>query len=54
MLGFLFARWGVALIIALSPGSIPRLNEVSIDGRVLLFTFAAHRLRRRVLGSVDG
>jgi predicted permease len=52
LLGFLFARWGVALIIASSPGDIPRLDEVSIDGRVLLFTFAASLLTGMLFGLV--
>jgi len=52
LLGFLFARWGVALIIAFSPGDIPRLDEVSIDGRVLLFTFAASLLTGMLFGLV--
>jgi putative ABC transport system permease protein len=36
--GILLARWGLAAIIALSPGNIPRLEEVGLDRRVLLFT----------------
>ena len=36
--GILLARWGLAAIIAVSPGDIPRLEEVSLDWRVLLFT----------------
>jgi predicted permease len=37
-LGVLFAGWGVDALIALSPESVPRLNEVVLDRRVLLFT----------------
>jgi putative ABC transport system permease protein len=36
--GILLARWGLAAIIAISPGDIPRLDEVGLDWRVLLFT----------------
>ena len=36
--GILLARWGLAAIIALSPGNIPRLEEVGLDRRVLMFT----------------
>ncbi|HST19679.1 MAG TPA: ABC transporter permease [Blastocatellia bacterium] len=41
LLGTLLARWSVGLIIAFSPSNIPRLDEVSIDGRVLAFTLLA-------------
>ncbi|HEX8140381.1 MAG TPA: ABC transporter permease [Pyrinomonadaceae bacterium] len=36
--GLLIAMWGVDLFVALSPGDIPRLNEVGVDGRLLGFT----------------
>jgi putative ABC transport system permease protein len=36
--GLLIAMWGVDLFVGLSPGDIPRLNEVGIDGRLLGFT----------------
>ncbi|HEV8336570.1 MAG TPA: ABC transporter permease [Candidatus Polarisedimenticolia bacterium] len=39
-LGLLLAYWGVAGIVAWIPSSIPRLEEVGVDGRVLLFTAA--------------
>ena len=38
-LGLLLALWGIEALVALAPGDIPRLNEVSLDARVLLFTF---------------
>ncbi|HJQ22475.1 MAG TPA: ABC transporter permease [Blastocatellia bacterium] len=38
-LGLLLALWGVEALVALSPGNLPRLNEVNLDTRVLLFTF---------------
>jgi predicted permease len=38
-LGLLLAAWGKDLLLALSPADLPRAVEVSIDGRVLLFTF---------------
>jgi putative ABC transport system permease protein len=37
-LGLLLAVWGKDLLLAFSPGSIPRFDEISIDGRVLVFT----------------
>src|SRR5882672_3286190 len=39
-LGLLIAYWGVAGIVAWIPSSIPRMEEVVVDGRVLLFTAA--------------
>jgi len=36
--GFLIAFWGRDAIVALSPPGIPRLDEVRVDGWVLLFT----------------
>jgi predicted permease len=38
VIGLLIAMWGVDLFIGLSPGDIPRLNEVGLDGRLLGFT----------------
>ena len=39
-LGLLVAFWGLDALRALAPGNIPRLQNVSLDGRVLLFTSA--------------
>ena len=36
--GLLLARWVLALLVRLGPASIPRLDEASIDWRVLGFT----------------
>ena len=41
MLGWLLAMWGVDLIVALSPERLPRIDEISIDRRVLGFTLFA-------------
>jgi predicted permease len=38
VLGLLLAFGGIKLLVALGPASIPRLDAVRIDGRVLLFT----------------
>jgi putative ABC transport system permease protein len=38
VLGVLLAAWGIDALLALSPGSVPRLAEVALDRRVLLFT----------------
>ena len=38
--GVLLATWATDAFVALAPGSIPRLAEVAVDGRVVLFAFA--------------
>jgi putative ABC transport system permease protein len=38
ILGLALAWAGVRLLVALSPEGIPRLEEIAVDGRVLLFT----------------
>ncbi|HVG32956.1 MAG TPA: ABC transporter permease [Pyrinomonadaceae bacterium] len=38
IIGLLVAMWGVDLFVGLSPGDIPRLNEVGLDVRLLGFT----------------
>jgi putative ABC transport system permease protein len=50
LLGSVIARWSVDLMIAFSPGDIPRLDEVSIDGRVLAFTLLASLLTGVIFG----
>ena len=40
VLGLLLAAWSVDLLLALRPRGIPRLQEVTLDGTALLFTFA--------------
>ena len=39
VLGVLLAYWGIQLLIGFGPDNIPRLSEISIDLRVLAFTF---------------
>jgi putative ABC transport system permease protein len=36
--GLLLASWGIDALLAFAPPSIPRLDTVSLDGRVVLFT----------------
>ena len=38
--GILLASWGIDAILALSPAGLPRIDEVTIDARVIAFTFA--------------
>ena len=37
-LGLLFAYGGLRLLVAMAPSQLPRLNDIGIDGLVLLFT----------------
>ena len=37
--GLLIAQWTLYVVRAIDPGNIPRLEEISIDGSVLAFTF---------------
>jgi len=39
-LGLLLAQWGLKALLALGSGDIPRLSEVRMDGRALVFTTA--------------
>jgi putative ABC transport system permease protein len=50
--GLLLALWGVALITKLLPQDFPRLQEISIDWRVLGFTLAASVLTGILFGLV--
>ncbi|HXI92465.1 MAG TPA: ABC transporter permease [Blastocatellia bacterium] len=49
-LGWLLALWGVDLIVALSPENLPRLDEISVDRRVLGFTLLITLLSGLVFG----
>jgi putative ABC transport system permease protein len=49
-LGLLLASWAVALIVKFGPGNLPRLLEVSLDVRVLLFTFAVSVVTGLIFG----
>jgi putative ABC transport system permease protein len=49
-LGLLLANWGVKLILAVSPDSIPRAGEINLDGRVLAFTLAVSLLTGIIFG----
>jgi len=50
--GLLLARWGVKLIIAISPNSIPRSREINLDGRVVAFTIGVAMLTGIIFGLV--
>ena len=48
--GALLGSWGVSLLVAGGPQQLPRLDEVSIDGRVLAFTAAIALLTGLLFG----
>jgi len=50
--GLLLAVWGVAALLAVAPKDLPRLNDVSIDTRVLLFTIGITLLTGLVFGVI--
>jgi putative ABC transport system permease protein len=50
--GLLLASWGVDLIVAISPNSIPRSREIGLDNRVLIFTIAVSALTGIIFGLV--
>src|SRR5439155_16364663 len=39
-LALVFAQGGIRLFLAAAPADVPRLREISLDARVLAFTFA--------------
>jgi putative ABC transport system permease protein len=49
-LGLLLAFWGTDLLISISPTDMPRISEISIDRRVLAFTFATSLLTGVIFG----
>ncbi len=51
--GGLLAEWTVSLLPWLSPGDIPRLTDIAVDGRVLAFLVAASLLSGIGIGLVS-
>ncbi len=51
--GALLAEWTLSLLPWLSPGEIPRLTEIAVDGRVLAFLVAASLLSGIGVGLVS-
>jgi predicted permease len=49
-LGVLLASWGIKAALNTLPGTLPRANEISLDGRVLLFTMALSLFAAIVFG----
>jgi putative ABC transport system permease protein len=52
LLGLLLADWSLRLLVTISPKYVPRLEEVGIDGRVLLFTLGIALLTGVIFGLV--
>jgi putative ABC transport system permease protein len=50
VVGLLLALWGIDLFRTLGPDNLPRLQEVSLDGRVLGFTMFAALLSSLIFG----
>jgi putative ABC transport system permease protein len=48
--GLLLATWGTALLTSAAPADIPRLNEIGLDARVLVFAVAVSLLTGVVFG----
>jgi putative ABC transport system permease protein len=51
-LGLLLAFWLISALISLGPTTIPRLDEIRIDGRTLAFTLSVSLLTSFVFGLV--
>src|SRR5258708_5298713 len=49
-LGLLFAFYGAKAVLNTLPGTLPRVEEISLDGRVLLFTLALSLFAAVVFG----
>jgi putative ABC transport system permease protein len=50
VLGLALATWGVGALKAMRPGNIPRLNEITLDWRVLAFTLGVSVVTGLVFG----
>jgi putative ABC transport system permease protein len=48
--GLLLARWGLDTLLALAPTSLPRITEIHLDSRVLLFSLALSVVTGLVFG----
>jgi len=50
--GLLLANWGMDLLLKLAPQNLPRMNDVSLDGRALGYTAAITLLTGIIFGLV--
>ena len=49
-IGIFLARWGIDLILLISPDAIPRSREIGLDGKVLAFTLVVSLLTGILFG----
>jgi putative ABC transport system permease protein len=52
--GLVLGTWAVDVIKTLQPGTLPRVQSLAVDGRVLLFTFLVSVLTGLLFGAVPG
>ncbi len=52
LLGLALAYGALRILVAIAPTGIPRIHEIGIDGRVLLFTLAITLLSSLLFGSI--
>jgi putative ABC transport system permease protein len=52
VVGLLLAKWGMDLLLTLAPQDLPRMSNVSLDGRVLAFTAGITLLTGVIFGVV--
>src|SRR5262249_48966488 len=50
--GLALAKWGMDLLLKLAPQDLPRMSDVSLDGRALAFTAAVTLLTGLIFGLV--
>jgi putative ABC transport system permease protein len=50
--GLLLAMWGMPLLLSLAPQNLLTVSDISLDGRVLIFTFVAALLTGVIFGLV--
>jgi len=50
LVGILLSLWGVSLLRGMSPAGTPRLDEVAVDGRILLFAISLSLLTSVLFG----
>jgi len=52
VVGLLLAKWGTDLLLTLAPSDLPRMRNVALDGRVLIFTAVITLLTGVIFGLV--
>ncbi|HSB12386.1 MAG TPA: ABC transporter permease [Blastocatellia bacterium] len=48
--GLLLSLWGIDVLLAISPSNLPRVDSISVDARVLAFTFVISLITGIVFG----